>query len=650
MMLYTNVTRIKHFFLVGFPGLSSEYYGPVSFLLFVLFMAIAVGNIFILVFVKCERSLHKPTYLIFCHLALTDLLFGTVTLPRVISKYWFNDNIISFYGCFAQMYFVHCIGAVHSFILMVMAFDRFIAICAPLHYTAFFTNATVSVLCGISWFMPVSWMVGIVLHALTLPFCDKNIIVQCYCDHIAITSLGCENVREVQVIAFGLAMFSLLVPVGFIVISYFAIIVTVIRMSSPESRIKTLSTCTPQLLVTFLYYMPRCFVYLANNVGFTFSVPVRIVVVMMYSLLPAAINPIIYCFKTKDIKENLKKKIFKRKINIFSLFLYIMKYTNITTIKYFNITGFPGLPPEYYGPVSVLLLLIFLAIVVGNAFILVVIMYERTLHKPTYWIFFHLAVTDISFGIVTLPKVIAIYWWNDVISSFGACFTQMYFVHSLGAIHSLILLIMALDRFVAIWFPFQYPVVITNKTATIACSLCWVLTFIRMLGIVLHAVTLPYCDQNIIKQCYCDHISITQLGCGENVVYVKSVALGNALVTLLVPLTFIISSYFSIIIAALKMSHAVGCHKVLSTCAPQILITCLYYVPRCFVYLAHHLGFSLDNDARVVITMTYSLIPAVVNPIIYCFKTKEIKEALIKRLKNRKVSASIKSGHKQNMK
>lgn len=314
-MLYSNVTVIKHFFILGFPGLSSKYYGPLSFLLFVLFLAIVVGNVFILVFVKCERSLQKPTYLIFCHLALTDLLFGTVTLPKIISKYWLDDSIISFPGCFAQMYFVHFIGAAHSLILMVMALDRFIAICVPFHYTTLFTNVTVSVVCGLAWLMPLSWMVGIVLDALTLPFCDSNIIVQCYCDHIAITSLGCENVRQVQVVAFGLAMFSLLVPLCFIIISYLFIIFTVIRMSNSEGRVKTLSTCTPQLLITFLYYMPRCFVYLANNVGFTFSVPVRIVVVMMYSLLPAAINPIIYCFKTKDIKESLTKKFLKKKIN-----------------------------------------------------------------------------------------------------------------------------------------------------------------------------------------------------------------------------------------------------------------------------------------------------------------------------------------------
>uniref|UniRef100_A0A3Q3K2Q0 Olfactory receptor n=1 Tax=Monopterus albus TaxID=43700 RepID=A0A3Q3K2Q0_MONAL len=306
---------------------------------------------------------------------------------------------------------------------------------------------------------------------------------------------------------------------------------------------------------------------------------------------------------------------------------------------YFIITGFPGLPPEYYGLVSVPFLLIFLAIVVGNAFILAIISYEQSLHKPTYLIIFQLAMTDITFGIVTVPKIIARYWWDDMKSSFGACFTQMYFVHSLGAINSSILMIMALDRFVAIKLPFRYPVLITNKTVCIAGSLCCAVTFIRMLGLVLHALTLPYCNLNIIAQCYCDHISITQLGCGENVVYVKYVALVNSMLSLLGPLVVIILSYFFIIIAALKTPHTVSRHKVLSTCAPQIFITCLYYVPRCFVYLANNLGFSFRTDTRIIITVIYSLIPCAVNPLIYCLKTKDIKEVLMRRF-SRKVRIS----------
>lgn len=312
---------------------------------------------------------------------------------------------------------------------------------------------------------------------------------------------------------------------------------------------------------------------------------------------------------------------------------------NMTTIKNFVITGFPGLPSEYYGLVSALLLLLYLCIVVGNAFVLAAIVFEKTLHKPTYWIFFHLAMTDILFGTVTLPKIIIIYWWSDAMTSwFSSCFTQMYFVHALGAVHSLMLMMMALDRLIAVWFPFRYPVVVTKRSISVACNLCWALTFIRMLGIVLHALTLSYCNRNTIMQCYCDHVSITSLGCGDEVAHVKKVALGNAMVTLLVPLTVIISSYILIMITVLKMSQTQSQNKILSTCLPQLMVTCLYYVPRIFVYITHNLGLlTLKSEVRVVITMMYSLIPAAVNPLIYCLKTKDIKEALMKRFKNKRI-------------
>lgn len=328
----------------------------------------------------------------------------------------------------------------------------------------------------------------------------------------------------------------------------------------------------------------------------------------------------------------------------------MMKFNNTTNIKDFVIVGFPGLAAEYYGIVSFLLLLVFLSIVFGNTFILVIIMSHRTLRKPTYVIFCYLAMTDLSFGLVTLPKIIGRYWWNDTTSLFGLCFTQMYFVHSLGAIHSLILLIMALDRFVAILLPFRYSLWVTNKTVSIACIVTVVVTFIRMVGIALHALSLPYCDQNTIAHCYCDHISITQLGCGDNVSYVKLVSLGTAMFTLLFPLTFIIISYFSIIVAVLKMSHTEGGHKVMSTCAPQIFVTCLYYVPRCYVYLVHSLGLRLSADLRIIITMMYSLIPPAVNPLIYCLKTKDIKNALGQLFLKRKIAVTHRLHDKHNVK
>nr|XP_046244810.1 olfactory receptor 52K1-like [Scatophagus argus] len=316
-MIYINATKMKSFSILGFPGLSPQYYGPVSALLFFFYLAISVGNIFILAFVLYEKSLQKPTYLVFCHLALNDLTFGTVTLPKIISKYWFDDSIISFYGCFTQMFFVHYLGSVTSFILLVMALDRFIAICIPLRYPVLITNNIISVLCGFAWFIPVSLMVTILVQAITLPFCRSNVIAQCYCDHISITSQACgQDVKIVQVNTLCMAMFCLLVPLAFILFSYISIIVVIMKMSNAAGRKKTLSTCTPQIFITCLFYLPRCFVYVANTVGFSFSLDVRILLILLYSLFPPAVNPIIYCFKTQDIKQSLIKKLKTTRIGI----------------------------------------------------------------------------------------------------------------------------------------------------------------------------------------------------------------------------------------------------------------------------------------------------------------------------------------------
>lgn len=317
MVLSSNITRIQSFFILGFPGLSPSYYGPVSAVLFLVYLVILVGNIFILVFVISEKSLQKPMYLVFCQLALTDLSFGNVTLPKIISKYWFGDSIISFSGCFSQMFFVHYLGAVMSFMLLVMTLDRFIAICVPLRYPVLITNNTILALCVFAWLLPLPLMMITIVQALSLPYCKSNIIPQCYCDHISITNQACGNdLKAVQVVALCIAMFCLLVPLAFILISYVSVIIAILKMSNSAGRGRILATCTPQIFITCLFYLPRCFVYVANTVRFSFSIDVRILLILLYSLLPAAVNPIIYCFKTREIKHTLMRKIKTTKIGL----------------------------------------------------------------------------------------------------------------------------------------------------------------------------------------------------------------------------------------------------------------------------------------------------------------------------------------------
>ncbi|XP_044058411.1 olfactory receptor 2AT4-like [Siniperca chuatsi] len=309
-----NHSIVTEFILTGFPGLHPEYQGLASAVLFLVYFLTLTGNATVLFLFATNRSLHKPMYYIILNLSACDILFSTTTLPKIIGKYWFQSGTISFTACFVQMYFVHYLGTVNSYILFLMALDRYLAICHPLRYPLILKNSTIHILSISAWVIAKAGALMLVIRAYPLPYCASNKIDHCYCDHIGITMLACTDRAPYGFPAFVFAMVMLLVPLAFIIFSYCSIIITVLKITNVQGRLKSLSTCSTQLIIISLYYLPRCFVYLASNVGITFSADVRIVIIMLYSLCPPMINPLIYCLRAKDMRESLWKQFNRRNV------------------------------------------------------------------------------------------------------------------------------------------------------------------------------------------------------------------------------------------------------------------------------------------------------------------------------------------------
>ncbi|XP_046718406.1 olfactory receptor 2AT4-like [Silurus meridionalis] len=309
-----NVTFVKDFFIVGFPGLHPNYYVFISAIMLLVYVFTLIGNgIFLLLFTT-NKNLHKPMYFIYTSLVLSDVLFSTCTLPKIIARYWFQDGNISFGACFLQMYLVHYFGTVNAYVLALMAIDRYIAICYPFRYYTLMSNRNIVIFSLVVWIFAHLNILIMVVRAYPLPYCGSNTILHCYCDHVSITRLACTDRTPYSVPAFVYAMVVLLGSLAIILFSYFFIILAVLKISSAQGKLKVFSTCSSQLIIIALFFLPRCFYYLAANIGITFNADLQIAIIMLYSLLPPMINPVLYSLKTEEVKIILIRKFKKGQI------------------------------------------------------------------------------------------------------------------------------------------------------------------------------------------------------------------------------------------------------------------------------------------------------------------------------------------------
>ncbi|XP_053561603.1 olfactory receptor 2AT4-like [Bombina bombina] len=308
-----NQSAPFNFVLVGFPGLPQNHHTLVSSAMFVVFIVSLFSNSAVVILIVWKKHLHEPMYVIIANLSLSDLLFDIITLPKIIARYWFGAIYMSFFDCMFQLFWVHYLGTVDSFIIMMMAIDRYAAICMPLRYPALITNKRAAFICGFFWILASIFpAVNSIWHA-QFPYCDSRKISNCFCVSFAVTSLACGNTNFVSKMAFWFAMAILLLPLSLIISSYIVIINTVFNSVKLGGRQKAIYTCTTHLIVIGMYYGPRVFVYVAYQLKLVPSLDINVLLLFLYTFIPHMANPIIYCLRAREIKQTIGK-LFKLKL------------------------------------------------------------------------------------------------------------------------------------------------------------------------------------------------------------------------------------------------------------------------------------------------------------------------------------------------
>uniref|UniRef100_F6UEM6 G-protein coupled receptors family 1 profile domain-containing protein n=1 Tax=Monodelphis domestica TaxID=13616 RepID=F6UEM6_MONDO len=238
------------FILLGFPALQ-ETPLPLFFTVLALYTFIVVGNVLILVAVVGDPRLHKPMYFFLCNLSAVDILFTTTTVPKMLAMFLFQHNTISFEGCFLQMYSFHSLGVMESFILVVMAYDRYEAICHPLHYPVRMTPQANARLAASAWAMALVIPAPVMVETSQLEYTARATVEHCFCDHLAVVRAACQDAGTEQqtFIGFCIAMTVSLVPLFLVLFSYGKILASILRIASQEGRAKAFSTCTSHLMV-----------------------------------------------------------------------------------------------------------------------------------------------------------------------------------------------------------------------------------------------------------------------------------------------------------------------------------------------------------------------------------------------------------------
>ncbi|XP_048838554.1 olfactory receptor-like protein COR2 [Brienomyrus brachyistius] len=299
-----NRPNISNMLQLETIGVSPVYVYPLFSILLITYLITIISNVGILVLIIMERSLQQPMYLLFCNLSFNDILGNTNILPRILSDLLSNDRSISYVECVTQAFCNQTSATAAHTILMIMAFDRYVAICKPLRYSSIMTTSMVLKLSVCAWgfaILTVSVLLGLTIR---LKLC-RTLIVNMYCDNASLFKLSCQDVTINNI--YGLAFTAVLLTssMGSIALTYFRIVTICVTKKNKELNSKALQTCISHLVVYMILLWAGFLTTIFHRIEIDSSY--RKLSNLLFFIIPGNLNPIIYAIQTKELKTKMKK-------------------------------------------------------------------------------------------------------------------------------------------------------------------------------------------------------------------------------------------------------------------------------------------------------------------------------------------------------
>ncbi|XP_076968363.1 olfactory receptor 10A3 [Tamandua tetradactyla] len=314
-----------------------------------------------------------------------------------------------------------------------------------------------------------------------------------------------------------------------------------------------------------------------------------------------------------------------------------MKRQNQSSVIEFILLGFsnfPKLQEHLFG----FFLVIYLVTLMGNAIIVFIISLDQSLHIPMYLFLQNLSVVDVSFSAVIMPKMLVVLSTEKTTISFVGCFAQMYFILLFGGTECFLLGAMAYDRFAAICHPLSYPMIMNKRFFMKLILFSWVSGIMVATVQTTWVFSFPFCGPNEINHLFCETPPVLELSCADTFLF-EIYAFTGTILIVMVPFLLILLSYIRVLFAILKMPSATGRQKAFSTCASHLTSVTLFYGTANMTYLQPKSGYS--PESKKLMSLAYTLLTPLLNPLIYSLRNTEMKRALKKLWQRKMVLHSV---------